>query len=220
MKKARDRGMNVDAPAGDLHRPRQRGAGGQARRHDDHHPCLPRQFPLDLDRVGRLRAGGREPPRALQLRRLFPRIRHRAGGRLRAAAVPPQGQQGRGARADQLEDRRRSRRRTTSSAASTRRRNSRRSSSSRCRRNAASPRPRKATCSPRTSSGRSFAWRSRSPARCGADADAAHQAAVPRRPCGKPAAHGRPQRGAHPPRARRDRSRRACGDRGRGDRRS
>ena len=27
---------------------------------DDHHACLPRQFPLDLDLVGRLRAGGRD----------------------------------------------------------------------------------------------------------------------------------------------------------------
>ena len=46
-------------------------------------------------------------------------------------------------------------RRTTSSAASTRRRNTSRSISSACRRNAASPRPRKATCCPRTSNGRS-----------------------------------------------------------------
>ena len=34
-----------------------------ARRHGDHHACLPWQFPLDLDRPGRLRAGGREPAR-------------------------------------------------------------------------------------------------------------------------------------------------------------
>ena len=47
-------------------------------------------------------------------------------------------------------------RRTTSSGASTRPRNSRRSSSSACRRNAASPRPRRATSSPRRSNGQSL----------------------------------------------------------------
>ena len=47
--------------------------------------------------------------------------------------------------------------RTTSSAASTRRPNTSRSTSSACRRNAASPRPRKATCWPRTSNGPSCA---------------------------------------------------------------
>ena len=51
----------------------------------------------------------------------------------------------------------RSSRRTTSSAASTRRRNMSRSTSFACRRNAASPRPRKAMCWPRTSSGPSCA---------------------------------------------------------------
>ena len=47
--------------------------------------------------------------------------------------------------------------RTTSSAASTRRRNMSRSISFACRRNAASPRPRRATCWPRTSNGPSCA---------------------------------------------------------------
>ena len=35
----------------------------QARRHDDHDACLPRQFPLHLDFRGRLRAGRRDPVR-------------------------------------------------------------------------------------------------------------------------------------------------------------
>ena len=67
----------------------------------------------------------------------------------------PEGQQAARARPRHLEERRAWRRRTTSSGASTRRPNMSRSSSSACRRNAASPRPRKAMCSPRTSSGRS-----------------------------------------------------------------
>ena len=142
-------------PAGDLcahHQLRDRRAAG---RHDDHDACLPRQFPLDLDLVRRLRAGRRDHAGRHQLRRLFPRIRLRPRRRLRAAALPAEGQQDRGGRPHHLEERRRWRRRTTSSGGSTRPRNSRRSSSSRCRRNAASPRPRRATSSPRTSSGQS-----------------------------------------------------------------
>ena len=90
-----------------------------------------------------------------ELRRLFPRIRHRPRRRLRAAALPAEGRQDRRARPRHLEERHAGEEGRPSSAASTRRRSSRRSSSSRCRRNAASPRPRKATSSPRTSSGRS-----------------------------------------------------------------
>ena len=59
MKKAKERGMNVDDARRRLHPRHQRRAQGQARRHGDHHPCLPRQLPLDLDLVGRLRAGRR-----------------------------------------------------------------------------------------------------------------------------------------------------------------
>ena len=61
-------------PAGNLcprHQLRDRRA---ARRHGDHHACLPRQFPLDLDFVRRLRAGGRDHAGRHQLRRLFPGI--------------------------------------------------------------------------------------------------------------------------------------------------
>ena len=89
--------------AGDLHGLHQQGAGGQARRHDHHHPCLPRQFPLDLHLVGRLRAGGAEPARQVQLRRLLPGIRQRPRRRLRAAALLAEGQQDRRARPGHLE---------------------------------------------------------------------------------------------------------------------
>ena len=58
MKKAKRARPRRRSSAGNLHALHQQGAGGQARRHDDHHPCLPRQLPLDLDFVGRLRAGG------------------------------------------------------------------------------------------------------------------------------------------------------------------
>src|SRR5271155_2858269 len=60
-------------------------------------------------------------------------------------------------------------RKTTLSGASTRRPSSPRWISSVSRRNAALPRPRKATCSPRKSNGRSCAWWWSSPTRCGAD---------------------------------------------------
>ena len=96
-------------------------------------------------------SGGYEPIAermlgAMQLRRLFPGIRQRARRRLRAAALPAEGQEDRRGRRHHLEERHAWRARTPSSAASTRRRSSRRSSSLRSARNAASPRPRKATC--------------------------------------------------------------------------
>ena len=99
----------------------------------------------------------REPARQVQLRRLLPRIRHRPRRRLRAAALPAQGQQDRRARPRHLEVRAAGAARRTSRSASRRRPNSSRSISSACRRNAALPRPRKATCWPRTSSGPSCA---------------------------------------------------------------
>ena len=74
LKKARERGDNPGRPAGNLrahHQLRDRRAAG---RHDHHHACLPRQFPLDLDFVRRLRAGGGDHAGRHQLRRLFPRI--------------------------------------------------------------------------------------------------------------------------------------------------
>ena len=48
-----------------LCRHHQQSAGRQARRHGGHHPRLPRQFPLDLDFRGRLRAGRRGVARKL-----------------------------------------------------------------------------------------------------------------------------------------------------------
>ena len=148
---------NVDQLAGHLRAHHQHGARRQARRHDDHHACLPRQFPLDLDLRGRLRAGGRDAARqgatttatSSNTTPSAPAASSRCASCPRAtrswcsASSPPRAA--------------RWRRRTTSSAASTRRPSSRRSSSSASRRNAASPRPRRATCWPRRSSGRSCA---------------------------------------------------------------
>ena len=57
------------------------------RRHDHHHASVPRQFPLDLRRVRRLRAGGGDPVQHDQRARLFHGIRQRARRRLRAAAA-------------------------------------------------------------------------------------------------------------------------------------
>ena len=133
----------------------QRRDRGHPGRHDHHHASVPRQFPLDLHQRGRrLRADRRDAVQHHQGARLFHGIRHRALRRLRAAALRAEGQD-RGARARHLEDRHARKPRTRSSAASTRRRSSSTSTSSACRRNAASPRPRKAISSPRTSSGRS-----------------------------------------------------------------
>ena len=60
--------------AGNLRARHQLRAGRAAGRHGGHHACLPRQFPLDLDFVRRLRAGGGDHAGRYQLRRLFPRI--------------------------------------------------------------------------------------------------------------------------------------------------
>ena len=112
-------------------------------------------FRSTLIAAGRLRVRRRAAARQHQSRRLFPRIRQRPRRRLRAAALLPQGQEAAGARPRHLQERRGWSRRTTSSAASTRRPNMSRSISCACRRNAALPRPRRATCWPRTSNGRS-----------------------------------------------------------------
>ena len=73
---ARPRAQRRSSAAGLCPR-HQSGARRQAGRHGDHHACLPRQFPLDLDFRRRLRAGRRNAARQAELRRLFPRIRHR-----------------------------------------------------------------------------------------------------------------------------------------------
>ena len=67
--------------------PHQRGARGQTCRHGDHHAFVPRQFPLHLHRVRRLRVRRRAAARPYRPRRLFPRIRQRPRRRLRAAAL-------------------------------------------------------------------------------------------------------------------------------------
>ena len=95
MEKFRARGEDADDIAEIYARTINYADRRAAGRHDDHHARLPRQFPLDLDRVRRLRAGRRDPARRHQLRRLLPRIRHRPRRRLRAAALPAEGQQDR-----------------------------------------------------------------------------------------------------------------------------
>ncbi len=76
----------------------QRGDLGHSRRHDHHHASVPRQFPIDLRGVGRLRAGGGDLVQHHQGARLLHGIRHRARRRFRAAALCAEGQD-RGARA-------------------------------------------------------------------------------------------------------------------------
>ncbi|MGY3444289.1 methionine synthase II (cobalamin-independent) [Bradyrhizobium sp. USDA 4473] len=61
-------------PAGDLRACHQLRDRRSAVRHGDHHACLPRQLPLDLDLLRWLRAGRRDHARRHQLRRVFPRI--------------------------------------------------------------------------------------------------------------------------------------------------
>ena len=76
-------------------------------------------------RPGSRRAATSRSPsaaRPVQLRRLFPGIRQRARRRLRAAALPAEGQQDRRGRRHHVEERHAGEARTTSSAASTRRR--------------------------------------------------------------------------------------------------
>ena len=92
-----------------------------------------------------------------QFRRLFPGIRQRARRRFRAAcAISPRATSS-SCSAWSLRKAAGWSRATRSSAASMRPRNMSRSISCVCRRNAALPRPRKAMCWPRTSSGRSCA---------------------------------------------------------------
>ncbi len=117
-------------------------------------------------------SGGYEPIAetmlgGVQLRRLLPGIRFRSRRRLRAAAVPAQGQQDRGARADHLQERRAGNQGRHQAPDRRSRPNMSISTSLRSQRNAALPRPRKATFSPRTSNGQSCAWWSNSPTRCG-----------------------------------------------------
>ena len=102
--------------------------------HGGDHPPVPWQLPLVLGGRGRLRLRRRGAVQRARGRRLLPRVRRRALGRLRAAALRAQGQAGR-ARARHHEARRSSRskdelKRRIEEAAQLRRR----SSSSACRR--------------------------------------------------------------------------------------
>ena len=80
-------GGDGEHAAPDQHPADQPGARRQARRHDRVHPYVPRQFPLVLGGRGRLRPCRRGAVRRARGRRLLPRIRRCALGRLRAAAL-------------------------------------------------------------------------------------------------------------------------------------
>ena len=66
-------------------------------RHGGHDPPVPRQLPELVAERGRLRPGRRDPPRRDRRGRIFPGVRRRALGHLRAAQVPAQGQEEGGA---------------------------------------------------------------------------------------------------------------------------
>ena len=139
---------------------------GRPGRHGGLHPPLPRQLPQRLGRLGRLRAGRRDPVQRARARRLLPRVRRRPLGRLRPAPLRAAGQD-RGARHhDQQAPRAREQGRADPRG-SRRRPATSRSSSWRSARNAASPPPSTATSSPRTTSGASSRASSRSQARSG-----------------------------------------------------
>ena len=149
-------GRRRRAPARDLHPPHQRGARGAPRGHDGHHAHVPRQLPLLVGGRGRLRLRGRG---ALQRARRSTASSWSGTTRARAASSrcascprastsssassPPRAARSRPAR--------------TSSAASRRPAGSSTSTSSASRRSAGSPRRRRATPSPRSSSGTSCA---------------------------------------------------------------
>ena len=82
----RQRGDDPEQATGNLCRHGPGGAEGQACRPHDHDASLPRQFPLDLHRLGRLRAGRRHAVQRDAGRRLFHGMGHRPRRRLRAAA--------------------------------------------------------------------------------------------------------------------------------------
>ena len=98
------RGDDPDATAAHLRAHDQRGDLRHPGRHDDLHASVPRQLPVDLRGLGRLRAGGGDPVQHHQGQRLFHGVRHRARRRLRAAALRAEGQD-RGARARHLQER-------------------------------------------------------------------------------------------------------------------
>ena len=118
-----NRGDDPERAAAHLCAHDQRGDLGRSRRHDHRDASLPRQFPVDVRGLGRLRAGRRDPVQRDQDRRLLHGIRQRARRRLRAVALRAEGQDG-GVGPGDVEERHARNRRTSSSAASTRRRSS------------------------------------------------------------------------------------------------
>ncbi len=90
-------------PARDQRHRHQRGAARQARRHGGHHPHVPRQLPLGLVLLRRLRLRGRGRLRRAQGRRAVPRVRRRAVRDVRAAPLRA-GRPGRRARPGHHQD--------------------------------------------------------------------------------------------------------------------
>ena len=128
MKKAKERGMNVATIADDYTRVINDSIKDKPADMVDHHACLPRQLPLDLDFVGRLRADRRADARrhatttaiSWNTTASAPAASSRCASCRRARRSPWSASSPRRAA--------RWRARTPSSAASTRRRSSRRSS--------------------------------------------------------------------------------------------
>ena len=113
--------------------------------HGHHHASLPRQFPLQLDRAGRLRAGGRTALQPDRRGRLFHGVRHRTRRRLRTAALRAQGQD-RGAWPGHLQDGALEPAEELERRIDEPPRNTWTSTSFASARSAASPAPRRATC--------------------------------------------------------------------------
>ena len=119
---ARRRPQRAAAPLRQVH---QQGGGAEAAGHAAGHAPVPRQLQEHARRRRQLRAGGRGPAQGDEPGRVLHGVRRRPLGRLQAAALPAQGQDG-GAGPGHHQVRRARRARTTSSAASTKRRSTRR----------------------------------------------------------------------------------------------
>ena len=130
------RGRRAHAPA--LHQADQRRGQGQARGHGHHHAHVPRQLPLLLGRLRRLRLRRRGLVLRAGRGRVLPGVRRRAVRRVRAAAVRAEGQDGR-ARPGHHQASRSWSPRTISSGGSTRRPSSFRWTRSACPASAGSP---------------------------------------------------------------------------------
>ena len=127
------RGEDADELTARYARPDQRVHRDAAERHDGGDPSVPRQPQGRLDGRGRLRADRRGAVQPARRRHLLPGVRHRARGRLLAAALPAEGQArdprpgehqdagaGKQGRAEEEDRRGREARRRSSSSASAR----------------------------------------------------------------------------------------------------